>query len=221
MRYRLLLLFILHIGAVSAQRLNLKPDLLNTVSLGTDLSQLNYYFSKDAPNLHFGLWGQYKYNQALGLQAAYGINRTGSERGRGYSNLDGYESSGIYLKIGPEFSFRVARNKYKRFCFGFMYNQISYSESGVFTIKEPYWGDYVYEFRSVKNNFNAFTFNIAYQFGKKNWQMKIQIYDLLFNSDFAKLKNNGVINGFPSPFVPGLGYRSGGINFLLYFNLMR
>ena len=51
--------------------------------------------------------------------------------------------------------------------------------------------------------------------------MKVQIYDLLYNSDFSKLKNNGVINGFPSPFIPGLGYRSGGINLLLYFNLMK
>ena len=219
-RFLLLILWV-HLFDVKAQRLRLKPESLNTVSLGTDLSQLNYYFSTDVPNLHFGLWGQYKYNQALGLQAAYGINRTGSERSQGYSNLDDYQSSGFYLKIGPEFSFRVARNKYKRFCIGFMYNQIDYRESGVFTIKDPYWGDYVYEFRSVKNNFSTYSFNIAYQFGKKNWQMKVQIYDLLYNSDFSKLKNNGVINGFPSPFIPGLGYRSGGINLLLYFNLMK
>ncbi|HEY1046085.1 MAG TPA: hypothetical protein VGF79_06560, partial [Bacteroidia bacterium] len=121
----------------------------------------------------------------------------------------------------PELSFRVARNKYKRLCFGFMYNLISYRESGVFIIEEPYWGDYVYEFNSVKNSFSTYTFNIAYQFGRKNWQMKVQLYDVLYNSAFGKMKNNDVVEGFTSPFIPGLGYRSGGINLLLYFNLTK
>lgn len=198
----------------------IKLENINHLGLGLDLSQFNYYVSsgKIGPNL--GVVGYFKPFNFVSLNGGVYVNDINEQRGNGYSNLSDYRSVGTCFKIGPELSLRVLKNKgHRRLTWGYNYSLVSFRESGHFKIKEDYWGDHNYFFKTPNRSINLWEYTLGYQFTKERITVKTQVYAIFDSSDRKLREKNNNVEVYDPVFVPGYGFVRGGLNLNVYYRL--
>lgn len=193
-------------------------ELIELWSVGTDLSQFNYYVTGQKQGLNFATQLQYKPFRFLTFNNVLGYNEVNDERGQGFVSLNQYNSKGAYVKLGFDVSLGIARYKpNNRFFIGYQWGYLRFSESGVFQMGNLYWSNFNLPYTRQKASYSAHEFIFGYQWIKDNWGIRIQGYAMHDKPNAKISKPNGIIDGYKSPFIPGYGYRRGGVNVILLF----
>jgi hypothetical protein len=217
----LFMLFVLHSlrGHGLAQGSLFYVPKARQLNVGLDLSQFSYLLDQKKKELNVGIFAQYKPYYLLGFNTSLIYNHVRSPRSNGYKNLEDYHSRGTCLKLGFDLSIRLSRRKRDtRGFIGYQACLVGYKESGRFEI-DNYWGKYTSDFETRWRTGYAGEVIFGFQFLKGRWLLRPQVYIVFDNNDRRISRNDAVLNGYSSPFVPGFGYRRGGLNFILVCKL--
>jgi hypothetical protein len=221
MRNRWLLYIVLYsiLGDCRAYADSSSSPKIRQLNVGLDLAQFNYYLDTHKTGFNAGGFAQYKPYYFLGLNAALVYNNVHTTRSNGYFNLKSYNSRGICLKLGFDASVRLSRRKRDtRALIGFQSDLVAYKESGSFVI-ENYWGNHINTFETRTRLVRVTEINFGFQFLFGRCILRPQVYSIFGMDDESASRNESVMRNYSSPFIPGLGFRRGGLNLLLVYTL--
>lgn len=215
---RISVVLFLLVSELSAQKLfNLEP--LNTLNVGVDFSQVLYYVSSKGTGVNLGVSAQYKPYNFVELNASIISNHVRKQGGIRHYNAFEYYSKGYCVKIGATLSARISQKyRTKRIFLGWNTAFASIEEKGSFSFPDLYWSPYVFNIESKRSFIGLDEIVCGLQFPIKKTLLKIQLYSILAK-DEARISyiKNDQIGRFYSPFIPGFGYRRGGLNLMLLF----
>lgn len=191
---------------------------INQLNVGLDLSQFNYFVGPNKKGFNGSAMAQYKPYYFLGFSASCFYNNVRFQRDQGYRDLLEYDCSGIGTKLGTELSLSLSRKKRdNRMFLGYQVAFVQFRESGLFVKQEQYWGNYYHGFNSKSKQFVANEIIGGFQFSKGKFKIRTQFYGIFFADDSRVSYDHDIIQGYRSPFLPGYGFKRGGLNlFLLY-----
>ncbi len=183
-------------------------------SFSIDASQLFYIFNNNSPKLNLGLSYHYRPINSLSINSSFFYNAIDRQGDRGYDGLSEYLNKGICIKSGYDISISISKDKKTRLFFGNQFCFIRSKEIGKLEINY-YWGNYKAKIES--QNKNNFAFETIFGLKKyyKNYFYSIQVYNLSLNRHRIISKREDFLKDYRTPFVPGFGYRSGGVNLLI------
>jgi hypothetical protein len=207
-------------GANGIKPLELKLMPIQQFNAGIDLAQFTYNLHPETRGLNAGLFAQYKPFYFLGFHANLIYNNVRSQGSQDYYNLFDYQSRGTCLKLGSDLSLRLGvRRRDTRAFIGGQVSLVRYEESGRFQW-ENYWGEHDQPFNTGFSTAVAGEFLCGLQFQMKKCIFRTQFY-IVSNPDNRYISSNdSVLEGYKSPFIPGLGYWRRGLNLVLLYKFL-
>lgn len=189
----------------------------NEWSAGLDISQFNYFINPGKKGLNMGIIGQYRPYRFLSLNGALIRNYTGAQRGQAIGYLNEYISKGSCIKLGFDVSLKIGKSPHgTRLFFGYQGMAIRYNEAGRFE-KTNYWGTYTQNFETETKTVFAREVIFGLQFRSGRITIRPQVYSIFLKDDIRISHDNTIVEGYKSPFVPGLGFRRSGLNFIMLY----
>ncbi|MES2618524.1 MAG: hypothetical protein V4613_11640 [Bacteroidota bacterium] len=188
-------------------------------SLGLDISQFNYLIGTGSKGFNAGVCGQYQPYRFLSINTSLMHNSVNYQRGKWYDRLEKYHSEGVCFKLGFDLSVKISKGeKNTRAFFGYQGMITRYKESGQFEI-DNYWGKYTNTYETKIRQKLAREVIFGLQYNKKQWIIRPQIFSIFAMDDIRISPNDDIVKGYKSPFIPGFGFRRGGINLIVMYRL--
>lgn len=194
----------------------LKIQTLNAHYFGIDISQFNYYFGAGKKGFNMGICHSYKPLHFLSFNSSLTYNNVHYQHKKGYYNLTQYNSKGVCLKLGTDLSLRLSPSRKTRAFIGCQYGLLNFKESGVFTMPN-YWGTYDHYYQTKAKFYSAWEIIWGLKFNIKKVHIKMQLYSLFEYFDPLISYHDEVVEGYQTPFIPGYGFRRGGLNLIVGF----
>jgi len=191
----------------------------NSLNLGVDISPLNYMVSERKRAFNTGFFAQFKPYRFLSFNSSFFIHHVEDVRGQGYPNLTHYASQGHCAKLGFDISLRLNRKKTSRLFMGYQKAWVNYKESGNFILDNGYWGHHEKIFNTGYRDYLVTEFIAGFQFENKHWVFRPQVYNIFFKDDRKISYHDNIVQGYRSPFIPGFGFKRGGINLLFLYKI--
>lgn len=194
----------------------------NRLHLGLDLAQFSYIKRGDALMPNLGAVLLFKPYNFLGLNASAFYNSVDAADGH-FSNVKSYSSKGTCYKLGFDLSMGISnKNKNSRLFLGYNYCYINFREKAVFSEEDSYWGgSYDFNYEPSTKKTDVLEYNLGYRTVKGDFQFRLQLY-VMFNHHFRDyLREENELGTYDPIFVPGFGYRAGGLNVILAYNIGR
>jgi hypothetical protein len=193
-----------------------KIPLVHQHLFGVDLAQLNYYAGSNEKNFNFGINYQYRPVRFLSLNTALIYNHVNYQRSNQYQNIYDYNSKGICFKLGYDVSLGLSNDKKTRLFIGHQLGILNFKETGDIKIKN-FWGDYNKYFFNKPKTSHATEIIVGVKTNIKKAHLIFQFYSMFLPSDSRVSTQDEIAYGYKSIFLPGYGFKRGGLNLILGF----
>jgi hypothetical protein len=193
-----------------------KIPLVHQHMIGVDLAQLNYYVGPNDDNFNFGINYQYQPVRFLSINSALIYNHVNYQRSKYYNNLYNYNSKGVCFKLGYDVSLSLSKDKKTRLFIGHQLGFVNYKETGEIIVKNQ-WGDYHQQFSYQHKTKHATEIILGIKTHIKKVQLIFQFYSMFLPSDKRVSTHDKIASGYRSVFIPGYGFKRGGLNLILGF----